>query len=106
MYTTTKSAVAIFSEFLKGKVKGTGIFVQALCPGFTYTEFHDTETMSGFQRSWYKPEQWMKAEEVVSLSLDAVKSKSVIFIPGSINLDESKNLRKKKLKKYLNCEWL
>lgn len=106
MYTTTKSAVAIFSELLKVKVKGTGIFVQALCPGFTYTEFHDTDAMSGFQRSLYKAEQWMKAEEVVSLSLDAVKSKSVIFIPGEINLVEGKNLRKKKLKKYLNCEWL
>ena len=106
MYTTTKSAVAIFSELLKVKVKGTGIFVQALCPGFTYTEFHDTDAMSGFQRSLYKAEQWMKAEEVVSLSLDAVKSKSVIFLPGEINLVEGKNLRKKKLKKYLNCEWL
>ena len=106
MYTTTKSAVAIFSELLKVKVKGTGIFVQALCPGFTYTEFHDTDAMSGFQRSLYKAEQWMKAEEVVSLSLDAVKSKSVIFIPGEINLVEGKNLRKKKLKKYLNCERL
>ena len=106
MYTATKSAVAIFSELLKVKVKGTGIYIQALCPGFTYSEFHDTDTMSGFQRDWYQPEQWMKAEEVVSLSLDAVKSKSVIFIPGERNKESGMINRKKNLSKYLNCEWL
>ena len=106
MYTTSKSAVTIFSELLNLKVKGAGIYVQALCPGYTYSEFHDTDTMHGFQRSWIKPEQWMKAEEVVSLSLDAVKSKSVIFIPGEINKQSGIRNRKKKLNKYLNCEWL
>ncbi len=106
MYTTTKSAVTIFSELLKVKVKGTGIYIQALCPGFTYSEFHDTNAMSGFQRSSYQPERWMEAEEVVSLSLDAVKSKSVIFIPGEINRALGKKNRKKNLRKYLNCEWL
>jgi hypothetical protein len=105
MYTTTKSAVTIFSELLKVKVKGAGIYVQALCPGFTYSEFHDTDTMSGFQRSWYQPERWMKAEEVVSLSLDAVKSKSVIFIPGEINKQLGMKSRKNKLSKYLNCKY-
>jgi len=106
MYTATKSAVAIFSELLKVKVKGTGIYIQALCPGFTYSEFHNTDAMSGFQRSWYQPEQWMNAEDVVSLSLDAVKSKSVIFIPGEMNIVSGKKIRKKKLDKYLNCEWI
>jgi len=106
MYTTTKSAVTIFSELLKVKVKGTGIYIQALCPGFTYSEFHDTNAMAGFQRSWYQPERWMEAEEVVSLSLDAVKSKSVIFIPGDVNKESGKKIRKKTLSKYLNCEWL
>jgi len=106
MYTATKSAVAIFSELLKVKVKGTGIYIQALCPGFTYSEFHDTDIMKGFQRSWFQSEQWMKAEDVVSLSLDAVKSKSVIFIPGEMNRVSGKKIRKRTLSKYLNCEWL
>jgi len=106
MYTTTKSAVTIFSELLKVKLKGTGIYIQALCPGLTYSEFHDTETMGGFQRSWYEPERWMKAEEVVSLSLKAIKSKDVIFIPGEINRAAGRKIRKLKLKKYLNCQWL
>ena len=47
----------------------------------------------------------MEAKEVVSLSLDAVKSKSVIFIPGELNKENGKKIRNKKLKKYLNCEW-
>ena len=106
MYTATKSAVTVFSEILKVKLKGMGIYIQALCPGFTYSEFHDTETMKGFQRSWYQAESWMEAEEVVSLSLEAIKSKSVIFIPGEINRELGKRIRKKSLNKYLNCEWL
>jgi hypothetical protein len=105
MYTTTKSAITIFSELLKVKLKGTGIYIQALCPGYTYSEFHDTDDMIGFQRSWIQPELWMEAKEVVSLSLDAVKSKSVIFIPGELNKENGKRIRNKKLKKYLNCEW-
>ena len=105
MYTTTKSAITIFSELLKVKLKGTGIHIQALCPGYTYSEFHDTDDMIGFQRSWIQPELWMEAKEVVSLSLDAVKSKSVIFIPGALNKENGKKIRNKKLKKYLNCEW-
>lgn len=101
MYTSTKSAVTVFSELLQDKVKGKGIFIQSLCPGFTYSEFHDTESMHGFQRSWFPKESWMKAEEVISLSLKAVKNNDVIFIPGELNQEYTKKIRKATVDQYL-----
>lgn len=106
MYTTTKAAVAIFSELMRKNLTGSGIYIQALCPGFFYSEFHDTDSMRGFQRDWFPKEAWMSAEEVVSLSLKNAKRISPIFIPGEYNLNNAKNIRKTQLKKYLNAKIL
>ncbi len=104
MYTTTKSAISIFSELLNKQFKGKGIYIQALHPGFTYSEFHDTATMKSFHRDWFPDERWMDAEKVVSLSLATVKTNKVIFIPGEINQALAKQDRIKKEKKYLNYD--
>ena len=106
MYTTTKSAVTVFSELIKEKIKRTGVYIQSLCPGFTYSEFHDTESMQGFQRDWFPKENWMNAEDVVSLSLEAVKNGEVIFIPGDLNMQYTKTLRRKSMDNYLNAKIL
>jgi len=106
MYTTTKSAVTVFSELIKERIKNTGVYIQSLCPGFTYSEFHDTESMRGFQRDWFPKENWMDAEDVVSLSLEAVKNGEVIFIPGRLNMQYTKSLRKKVIDNYLNAKIL
>jgi len=106
MYTATKCAITIFTEKLKEKLRRTGIYVQALCPGYTYSEFHDSETMKGFDRDWIPKEEWMTAEEVVTLSLKNVKSKDVIFIPGELNLNNAQEYRKKLVPKYQNCKIL
>lgn len=101
MYTTTKSALSIFSELLHKIVKGKGIYIQALHPGFTYSEFHDTATMEGFNRDTFPDERWMDAEKVVSLALANVKTKKVIFIPGEINQELAEQDRIRKKKNYL-----
>lgn len=106
MYTTTKTALAVFSEILQNKIKDTNIYIQSLCPGFTYSEFHDTDSMRGFQRDWFPKKAWMAAEDVVRLSLEAVKTKQVIFIPGEYNLDNSKKIREAKREEYLNAKRL
>jgi len=85
MYTSTKQFINTFSQLLQANLKDTGIRVQSLCPGFTYTEFHDVETMKGFDRNWFPKEMWMKAEDVISLSLDAFKEDAVVFVPGENN---------------------
>jgi len=104
MYATTKTAVAYFTELLRKEVKERKIYFQALLPGFTYTEFHDVESMNGFTRDTVAKEYWMSAEECVSLSLAAVKSRQLVFIPGENNLDMAKKVRQRMSKKWLNCK--
>ena len=106
MYSTTKAAVTFFSELLRRHIRGTHIYIQSLCPGYTYSEFHDTDTMRGFHRDMVPQEQWMTAEEVVSLSLASIKSRDTIFIPGEQNLKRAEKIRKRTVKKYLNARIL
>ncbi|MFW9878743.1 MAG: SDR family NAD(P)-dependent oxidoreductase [Candidatus Thorarchaeota archaeon] len=102
MYTSTKTALTVFSEILQDKIKDTNICIQSLCPGFTYSEFHDTESMRGFQRTWFPKEAWMTAEDVVRLSLEAVKTEEVIFIPGNYNQKNTRKIREATIEQYLN----
>ena len=104
IYSSSKAAITIFSEILKPPVKGKDIHIQALCPGFTYSEFHDTDSMQGVSRESFSKMHWMSAEEVVTLSLEAIKSKQVIFIPGEENRALLKSVRKSTFRKYLECK--
>lgn len=83
LYDATKAFLATFSENLELEVKDKGIKIQALCPGFTRTEFHEIGDFKNFDRSVIPDSLWMMPDEVVSLSLKALeKDKEVVFIPG------------------------
>ncbi len=84
-YGATKAYLNSFSQALGEELRGAGVKVQALCPGFTYTEFHDTRAMEGFSRSEIPKMFWMSAEEVVAHSLAALERNQVICIPGLRN---------------------
>lgn len=81
-YAATKSYLNTFSEALQDELRGTGVRIQALCPGFTYTEFHDLEPMRGFDRAQVAKRLWMSADDVVEYSLRALQRNRVIAIPG------------------------
>lgn len=81
-YCASKSYLNVFSEALQAELAGTGVRVQALCPGFTYTEFHDTPEYKDFDRARIPKFLWMTAEAVVSASLQALGQGQVICIPG------------------------
>lgn len=82
-YGATKAFLNSFSEALQLELKDTGVRVQALCPGFTYTEFHDVRTVAkNFKRSEIPRFFWQSADEVVRASLAALGSERVIVIPG------------------------
>ena len=82
-YCSTKAYLNVFSEALQNQLRHTNITIQALCPGFTYSEFHDTpEVRDSFHRSDYPKWMWMNAGEVVEHSLNALSKKNVIVIPG------------------------
>ncbi|MGH9610630.1 MAG: SDR family NAD(P)-dependent oxidoreductase [Bryobacteraceae bacterium] len=81
-YAATKSWMTAFTEglYLELRAAHSHIVAQALCPGFTYSEFHGkigAKEGSGAPRSF-----WLSAEEVVSASLDGLRRRKPIVIPG------------------------
>ena len=86
LYGAMKSFLIRFSESLAAENAGTGVKVSALCPGFTYSEFHDvTRTRELVQQM---PDyMWMTAEEVVHFGLESAlrEQPRVIAIPGRVN---------------------
>ncbi len=82
VYAATKSFLITFSEGLAKELANTGVHVQALCPGFTYTEFHDAPEFEGFSRSQTSASLWMAAEDVVAESLKALEKNQTICVPG------------------------
>ena len=83
LYDATKSFIATFSENLWLEVSDKGIKVQALCPGFTRTEFHEVGDFKNFDKSTIPDSLWMMPDEVVRQSLKAIEnSRNVVFIPG------------------------
>ena len=85
IYNATKNYLNMFSRSIQKELKGYNIKVQALCPGFTYTEFHDTDEFKEFNRSSVPKFLWMPAQDVAKRSLNALRRKKVIFIPGIKN---------------------
>ncbi len=85
IYSATKAYLIAFSECLDLEVQDAGIKVQALCPGFTYSGFHDTDEYEGMNRSKIPNVLWMSAEETVEQSLNALDSRKVVFVPGLVN---------------------
>ena len=82
-YSATKAWMNHFTDGLDLDLKSMGspVKVQALCPGFTITEFHDVMHMErGRIPGWL----WMRAEEVVDASLEGLARGEVIVIPGAI----------------------
>lgn len=79
MYCSTKAWQKQFAEGLAMELRNTGITVQALCPGFTYTEFHD---VMGVDREVVPRAWWMAAETVVDRCLHDLDRERWLSIPG------------------------
>jgi short-subunit dehydrogenase len=84
-YTATKTYLNVFPETLHEELRGSGVRIQALCPGMTYTEFHDRPGFEHFKRSSIPAFAWMTAERVVTAFLRALARDQVICVPGFVN---------------------
>lgn len=84
-YCATKAYLVTFSQALAGEVRRQGIRVQALCPGFTVTDFHDRPDRVGFGRSHIPRFLWGAAPAVVADSLRGLERGQVVCVPGRIN---------------------
>ncbi len=82
-YSATKAYLNNFSEGLSVECRGTGVKVQALCPGFTRTEFHDSPDYQKYRIKERLPGIfWMTTRQVVRGSLRALQRGVVIYVPG------------------------
>jgi short-subunit dehydrogenase len=80
-YCATKAWMNAFTEGLAMDLRSaqSPIRVQALCPGFTITEFHDT---TGVDRAAIPSFLWMKSADVVAASLRGLDRDRIIVVPG------------------------
>jgi short-subunit dehydrogenase len=81
-YGATKAWLATFSEglYLDLEQTNSAVTVQALCPGFTYSAFHD---LLGEDRRKLAPASlWLTAERVVDESLAALPRRQLVVVPG------------------------
>jgi uncharacterized protein len=84
LYGAAKSLVIRFSESLARELRPYGVHVTALCPGFTYSEFHDVNGMRG-QVSQLPTWMWMDADTVARQAYDAVMRGDIVYVNGRMN---------------------
>ncbi|MBW3602264.1 MAG: SDR family oxidoreductase [Actinobacteria bacterium] len=81
-YGATKAFLASFSQALHEELRGSGVRVLALCPGFTRTEFQQS---AGVGTGPVPDGLWMSADRVAAAGLRALSSGRVLTIPGVVN---------------------
>ena len=87
LYASVKAGLIKFSESLDAECKALGhedIHCTALCPGFTWSEFHDvngTREQTDKMPKW----MWMDAAPVVRQGIRAVNRGQPVIVPGLAN---------------------
>ncbi|MFN7180791.1 SDR family NAD(P)-dependent oxidoreductase [Hyphomonas sp.] len=87
LYASVKAGLIKFSESIEAECNALGhtdIHCTALCPGFTWSEFHDvngTRETTNKMPKWL----WMDAAPVVQAGIDAVNRGKPVVVPGAAN---------------------
>jgi short-subunit dehydrogenase len=84
LYGAVKAFLVSFSQSLAAETAGTDVKVSALCPGFTFSEFHDVNNTRSLVSALPKY-MFMEARPVAEQALDAVERGHVVFVPGLWN---------------------
>jgi short-subunit dehydrogenase len=78
-YSAIKAWVTTYSESLAVELRGTGVGVTALCPGWVHTEFH---SRANLRTSSIPSLLWLDADDLVREALRDVAAGKVISIPS------------------------
>ena len=84
LYAASKSFMIRFSEALAQEVQHRGVHVTAVCPGFTFSEFHDVLGTREIMRT-LPSFMWMDAPTVASEGFDAVMRGIPVYVTGRVN---------------------
>ena len=84
LYGAAKSFVIRFSESLAQETRPRGVHVTALCPGFTFSEFHDANGMRA-RVSQLPKWLWLDARSVARMGVDAVERGDLRVVTGRAN---------------------
>lgn len=80
LYAAAKAFLVKFSEALALEHSDRGLHATALCPGFTYSEFHD---VTGTRSKMRVPARmWLDADDVARFGIDASERGTVLAVPG------------------------
>jgi len=83
LYAASKAFLIKFSQSLTFEVGDRGVNVTVVCPGFTYTEFHDvnaTRDLVNRMPRW----MWLDAHRVAREGFDAVMSGRLVVVNGAL----------------------
>ena len=78
-YSAAKSYLTVLSESLNTELKGSGVIVSALCPGFTRTEFHQRGRM---KMKGLPSFMWLNADKLVAQSWKDAQAHQPVSVPG------------------------
>jgi short-subunit dehydrogenase len=81
-YGATKAFVTSFSEALHEEVRGSGVTVTAVLPGYTRTEF---QTRAGSEGRPIPGPAWQSAEDCAGEILAAARAGKAVHITGRLN---------------------
>jgi uncharacterized protein len=81
-YAATKAFVTSFTEAVHEDLRGTGVSVTALCPGFTHTEFQARANVPAGSVPGF---MWQEAPEVARAGIEGVAKNRAVVIPGVAN---------------------
>ncbi len=84
LYGPSKAFLVSFAQSLTAEGRDGGIHCTALCPGFTYSEFHDVNATRGLVSKLPKF-YFMQPEPVVEGAIKAVERAHVVYVPGAWN---------------------
>ncbi len=84
LYGATKAALIKFSQSLNIECRNTGVHATAVCPGLTYSEFHDVNGMRD-KLSNLPQFMWQSAEQVAERAYTASEKNKAVAVTGIVN---------------------
>jgi len=82
LYAASKAFLVRFSQSLALETRRHGVHVTALCPGFTYTEFHDVNNTRPIVAQRVPRVMWLNADDVARQGFAGVMAGRLQVVPG------------------------